>query len=301
MLMMIGLLTLAATSLLFVGLSRPRPDAVGQRLGLLPSSQVSSSERVQGSLVARALGPGARRVGKGLERLLPLRWIRGIDHMLEMAGEPWSLWGFLSAWLGAAITGIALAMYVALSGGGMQALGPALMIIPIVIAVPYAMLRRRVKARQKVITRSLPNALDLLVTSVEAGMSIDAAFALVVEKSEGPLAETFSLYLRHVGLGRAREEALLLVAERTGVPDLLGIARAASQSEEMGTPLGDVLRYQATELRAVRRQRAEIAAQRAPVLMTIPLALCFLPAMVAVVVVPSVLNLVEFLSGMGGG
>src|SRR5690606_32122903 len=120
------------------------------------------------------------------------------------------------------------------------------------------------------------------------------------EKTEGPLSDTFALYLRQVGLGRARQDALLYVAERSGVPDLIGIAHSVNQGDELGTPLGDVLRRQAEELRLARRQRAQVAAQRAPVLMTIPLALCFLPAMVAVVIVPSIMNLINFVGDLGG-
>jgi tight adherence protein C len=142
--------------------------------------------------------------------------------------------------------------------------------------------------------------MDLLSTSVEAGLGVDAAFALVTQKTSGPLTEAFALYLRQVGLGRGRQDALVYVAERTGVPDLIGIANTVNQGEELGTPLGDVLRRQAEDLRAARRQRAQIAAQRAPVLMTIPMALCFLPAMGAVVVVPSILTLFRFVGDLGG-
>jgi tight adherence protein C len=157
-----------------------------------------------------------------------------------------------------------------------------------------------VKNRQKAITRSLPDSLDLLVTGVEAGLGVDAAFAMVTEKTGGPLAEAFTSYLRQVGLGRPRRDAFADIAERTGVMDLIRVAAAIAQAEQMGATLGDVLRVQAEDLRTLRRQRAEEAAQRAPVLMTIPMSLCFLPAMGAVVIVPSILNVMDFLHGMRG-
>jgi tight adherence protein C len=92
----------------------------------------------------------------------------------------------------------------------------------------------------------------------------------------------------------------MYVADRSGVQDLIRVARSVNQGTALGTPVGDVLRVQAEELRVARRQRAQVAAQRAPVLMTIPLALCFLPATAAVVIVPSMLNFVRYLGDLGG-
>lgn len=295
----IGILTFAAVALGLFGALRPRPDVLGERLRLAERDQ-AAQPRIHGSVLRRVAAPGAARAGRLFAKLLPTRWIQGINRMLVWADEPWSLWGFISAWaLSIAVGGIVVAYIWASGSAGIQLAGPVVLIISFATLVPYAVLRRRVKKRQRAIRLALPDALDLLVTSIEAGMGIDAAFGLVVEKTDGPLADAFALYLRQIGLGRSREAALLYVAERSGVEDLIAIARAANQSEELGTSLGDVLRHQASELRALRRQRAQIAAQRAPVLMTIPLALCFLPAMVAVVVVPSILNLVRFVGELG--
>jgi tight adherence protein C len=141
--------------------------------------------------------------------------------------------------------------------------------------------------------------MDLLVTSIEAGLGIDAAFAVVADKTTGPISETIALYLRQVGFGRSRRDALVATAERTGVADLIGVAHSVSQAEQLGTTLGDVLRVQAADLRMLRRQRAQAAAQRAPVLMTIPMTICFLPAMGAVIIVPSIMNLLRFVGGLG--
>jgi tight adherence protein C len=303
MLFLIALLMFAAVSLGAFEVLRPKPDVLRRRIGIdgAPGTAEPGS-RTDGTLVRRALAPGIGKLGRLLARLLPTRWVRGVNRMLIMANEPWSLGGFLSTWALAVSTGLLLVFYIASSSESVsstQIFGIAMLTVPFAMLIPYALLRNRVKKRQKAIVRALPDAMDLLVTSVEAGMGVDSAFVLVVEKTAGPLSETFSLYLRQTGLGRRREDALLDVAERTGVEDLIGIAFAVNQGEELGTPLGDVLRLQASELRTLRRQRAEAAAQRAPVLMTIPLALCFLPAMVAVVIVPSVMNLMRFVGNLG--
>src|SRR5206468_2743249 len=100
------------------------------------------------------------------------------------------------------------------------------------------LLKRRARARVKKIQRALPDALDLLLTGVEAGLGIDAGFALVAEHSSGPIHELFVDYLRQVGLGRPRREALESVASRCGVDDLVQLSAAVAQATEVGTPMG---------------------------------------------------------------
>jgi tight adherence protein C len=297
----IGACTFVAVTVAALQLLSPRESVVRRRIGTGAQEVAVPDRRLRGSVVSRLLGPGARRGGRTLSRLLPQNMVRRVDHMLVMANEPWTLSGFLLVWAISIAGGVAMFAYLALTSSlsPFQLFSIGVLIIPFGILVPYAVLRRRVKNRQKRIIRALPDALDLLVTSVEAGLGVDAAFAMVAEKTEGPLSETFSLYLRQVGLGRSRHEALEFAAHRTGVPDLIQLAASVSQGEALGTTVGDVLRAQAKDLRIARRQRAEAAAQRAPVLMTIPLALCFLPAMGAVIVVPSVLNLINFVQDLG--
>jgi tight adherence protein C len=278
---------------------------VGRRIA--PADQAGqapsfNSRRTEGGLRRRVIGPGLASTGHLLSRLLPQNWIRGVNRMLVMADEPWSLPGFLGVWALSTGVGLAAVSYfisVTPKTPSLQRMLIAGLIMTFAAVLPYARLRNMVRKRRKAIIRALPDAMDLLTTSVEAGLGVDASFAMVTEKTEGPLSETFALYLRQVGLGRARQDALIYVAMRTGVPDLIGIAHSVNQGEELGTPLGDVLRQQAEELRLLRRQRAYIAAQRAPVLMTIPMALCFLPAMAAVIIVPSILSLMEFVGGLG--
>jgi tight adherence protein C len=252
----------------------------------------------------RVVTPAGSKVGRTLARLLPQNLVRGIEKQLIMGNAPMSLPGFLTLWASMALlTGLAMLLVTWSSPGltPLQMLGVSLAIVPLPLMSPYIMLRRRVKARQKRITRELPDALDLLVTSVEAGLGVDAAIVVVTERFKGPISDTFSLYLRQVGLGRSRRQALAYAAERTGVQDLVRISSSVSQAEAMGATLGDVLRTQAGDLREVRKRRAQEAAQKAPVLITIPLVFCFLPAMAAVVIVPSVLKFVNFVGDLGSG
>ena len=300
MLFVIALAVFGSVSMGAWTVLRPRPDVIGRRLGLGDGPEIHS--RPGEPERRKPLSAIARPVGQAVARVLPGSMVKQVDRMLVMGNAPWSLQGFLAAWALAVLGGVLLLVYLVTSvhATGTQVFTYSVLILPFSFLAPYAVLRHRVKARQKAIILGLPDGIDLLVTCIEAGIGVDSAFSVVVEKSEGALAETFALYLRQVGLGRPRREALNYVAQRSGVPDLLSLAAAVAQAEDLGTTLGDVLRVQSEELRMSRRQRAQTAAQRAPVLMTIPLALCFLPAMAAVVVVPSILNLINFAGHLGG-
>lgn len=301
MLILIAVLTFASVTLTALAVQGARPRQIAERAGVPVEP---GRRRTEGGILPRLLGPATRQWGRRVTAVLPHNFVRTIDRMLVMADEPWSLPSFMLTWLAAVLGGVALFWYIVEVSPALTALQTALygsIILPLTAIAPYALLRGRVRRRQTAIIRALPDAMDLLVTSVEAGLGIDAAFAVVAEKTTGPMSQTISFYLRQVGLGVARREALMLTAERTGVTDLTGVARSVSQAEQLGTTLGDVLRVQAEDLRRLRRQRAQTAAQRAPVLMTIPMTLCFLPAMGAVVVVPSILNLLRFVGGLGHG
>ena len=304
MLVAIALAIFAAVALVVWACFRPKENVIAQRIRSASYQETAGEDPLEGSLLRRVIGPLVGRAGGLVARLVPHNAVRRIDHLLVMAGQPVSLPVFLALWAGTLLFGGLFLFYVVLVRPDLphlQLAGLSLFVLAFAGYTPYLILMRRVRSRQKSIVRALPDALDLLVTCMEAGLGMDAAFAKVTEKTSGPLAEAFNLYLRQVGLGRARRDALAYVADRTGVPDLVRLAAAVIQAEAMGTTMGDVMRAQAEDLRLVRRDRAREAAHRAPVLMTIPMVLCFLPAMGIVVIVPSILNLFRFLGGFGGG
>lgn len=303
MLLWIGVFTLGAVALVAWDLLRWKPSAIAQRIAPSIPRLTAREMELEGNIVRRVVAPITRRFGRSLAGLLPVNLVRRVDRMLVMANEPMSLSAFLGLWLACALLGPMVLAYVALMRPDMTPLRLMVLavgVLPFTTFLPYILLRRRVRARRKKIARALPDALDLLMTCVEAGLATDAAFAIVTEKTEGPISETFAVYLKQVGLGRARRDALAYMADRTGVPELTRIASKVKQAEEMGTTLGDAMRDMSEEMRLTRKFRAQEAAQKAPVLMTIPLVLCFLPAMGAVIVVPPIINLVNYI-GRGFG
>lgn len=164
--------------------------------------------------------------------------------------------------------------------------------------LPINYLRRKAGIRQKKMQRSLPDALDLITVSVEAGLGLDAAVSKVAEKTRGPLRDEFGRVLQEISLGKARRAALKDMAIRCDIADLKSFVSALVQADQMGLGIADVLRAQADEVRLRRRQRAEETAMKAPVKMLFPVLLCIFPAMMTVLLGPAVYRIyVGFIMG----
>ena len=156
---------------------------------------------------------------------------------------------------------------------------------------PRIMLLGRVKRRQKEIWRSLPDAFDLITASVEAGLGIDAAFTRVIEKVKGPFAEELTRTMAEIQMGRARREAFIDMADRTGVDELRQLINAVVQAEAMGISIGGVIRVQTGVIRTKRRQKAEEQAFKAPIKMVFPLVFFIFPAIMIVIGGPAIIQM----------
>jgi tight adherence protein C len=158
--------------------------------------------------------------------------------------------------------------------------------------LPDSMLNRRVQERQSEILKTLSDTLDLLTISVEAGLSLNAAIAQVVQNVPGILSSEFARMLQEIQLGVPRSEAFRHLADRTDVDELNAFALAMIQADVFGVSIASVLRTQAQQLRIKRRQRAEQKAQQTPVKIVFPLVLCVLPALFVVIVGPGAIRIV---------
>lgn len=154
-------------------------------------------------------------------------------------------------------------------------------------------LNRKVEERQQDILRTLSDTLDLLTISVEAGLSLNAAIAQVVQNVPGVLSSEFARMLQEIQLGVPRSEAFRHLAERTDVEELNAFALAMIQADVFGVSIASVLRTQAQQLRIKRRQRAEAKAQQTPVKIVFPLILCVLPSLFVVIVGPGAIRIWE--------
>jgi tight adherence protein C len=145
---------------------------------------------------------------------------------------------------------------------------------------PTLFIRIRADRRRRAILNAFPDALDLLLVCVEAGLGLEAAFARVgmeMTRSHPLLAEQFGLVVLELRAGRSREDALRRMAERAGADEIRSFATLLIQSTKLGSSIAQTLRVYASEMREKRRMRAEEKAHRLPVLLSIPLVTCMLP------------------------
>jgi tight adherence protein C len=167
--------------------------------------------------------------------------------------------------------------------------------------LPFGYIQGKAAARQHEIRKALPFTLDLISISVEAGMALDGAMAIVQEKSTGPMADELGLTLREIRLGKGRNEALVDMGDRIGVEELKSFVTAVTYIARLGGSLVDVIRIQAQAMRIKRRQRAEEKAMKTPVKIMIPLVLFIFPSMFIVILGPAAITMKEQMTQVPGG
>ncbi len=170
--------------------------------------------------------------------------------------------------------------------------------------LPRFFLKRAMKERQRRIRLALPDALDLTVICVEAGLALDQALMRVgedLQHAHPELSGEFHLFNLETRAGKPRAEALRNLAARTGVDDVRGLVGTLIQTDRFGTSVAQALRVHSDSLRTERRQRAEEQAAKTTVKMIIPLVLFVLPSLIFVTVGPAVIQLMKLLSPIGGG
>jgi tight adherence protein C len=156
---------------------------------------------------------------------------------------------------------------------------------------PETILTHRIRDRRERIRAELPDALDLLAVSVEAGLGLDGAITKLTEHMNGALIDEFSLTLGEMRIGETRHDALRKLVERTEIPELAAFVRSVVQADQLGISLGRILRVQAADTRLRRQAAAEEKAMKAPIKMMFPTAIFIFPAMFAVILGPALLSL----------
>ena len=168
--------------------------------------------------------------------------------------------------------------------------------------LPGMAVSRKIKKRQKEMQKALPDALDMLVVSVEAGLGLNAALVRVSEEMDrmSPvLSEQLGLVNLEIRAGTSREEALRNLGERTGLQDIISLVGMLIQTERFGTSVAQALRVHADTMRTKRRQRAEEAAAKTTIKLVFPLVFCIFPAMFVVILGPALIQIYQALASFG--
>lgn len=155
---------------------------------------------------------------------------------------------------------------------------------------PDVVVNSRIRERRELVQAVLPDALDLLAVSVEAGLGFDGALAKLTEYMDGPLIDEFALALNEMRLGESRPDALKRMSARVDVPELTSFVRAIVQADRLGTSMAGILRVQAADARLRRQLAAEEKAMKAPIKMLFPMAIFILPALFICTLGPAMLN-----------
>jgi tight adherence protein C len=245
-------------------------------------------ERVIDPLVNNSSGLG--------RRLTPAGQIDKLRKRLDAAGSPanWDVERVLAFKVLGALAGVIVTILLSpifLSFGILFTVVIGLILLVAGFFAPNMVLYQTAYNRADRMRKELPDALDLLTISVEAGLAFDAAMSQVARQTEGPLAEEFFRVLQEMQIGMGRIEAFKAMAERTDVDDVRTFVTALVQADAFGIPIANVLRIQAKEMRLKRSQRAEEAAQKVPVKILFPLIFCILPTLFVVVIGPAALQI----------
>jgi tight adherence protein C len=285
--------------LVFFGLARTPPETdtgtlVEERLQDYEGKRPLTIEEVELAVpfTQRFLRPAVTRLGTAISRSSPGKARENLARQLDLAGQP----GNLTPEDFAAVR-IVAAVVMAVVGLGVGFLlgGPVFIVVSLAVGailgfyLPVLWLRQRVDSRRAEIQKGLPDAMDLLVIAVDAGLGFDAALVRVTEKYRNALSVEFAKMLREVSLGRPRGEAMDEMGRSSGVDDLHNFIQAVIQSEQFGTGIGKILRIQADEMRRKRRQRAQEKAAQATLKMLLPMVGCIFPTLWIVLLGPAIL------------
>ncbi len=300
--MLLATLAMMGLGLVIVGLYLPRTgkDVIAERLAAFNQRPRSLEEiELQQPFTERVLRPFIRQLADALSRFQQARskdpkntqvkGLEAIQRKLALAGNPyrWTPADYLGMKAFAALVLGGMLFFLMTIGGEA---GWAIVFGAVGAGFgwfgPDLLLRSKTQSRQKQIQRALPDALDLLVISVEAGLGFDAAIHRLVEKREDALSTEFARVLAEMRVGRSRRDALKDMVLRTQVADLNNFVGAILQAEQLGVSVTKVLTVQAEQMRVIRRQRAEEKAAQLQLKMIFPLAIFIFPAICVVIMGP---------------
>jgi tight adherence protein C len=256
-------------------------------------------EKLAESIGTRALLPAFQAISDLGRRLTPMGYADKVRLKFVYAGlhSPDAVDRFLAKKSILVPLGIVAAignLFIhIIPGAGIIRLLVSVFLLAAISLYPDIKLSRLVDERQSTILRSLPDVLDLLTISVEAGLGFEQALDRVIDAVPGPLSDEFARMLGESRAGASRSDAMRAMDERVNIPELRSFVLAIIQADTFGVSIGRVLRAQSEEMRIKRRQLAQEKAQKAPVKMLIPMVFCIFPALFVVVLGPAALNIRE--------
>jgi tight adherence protein C len=305
---LISLLSFSTVMLMVIGLAMKSEHAIVKdrirafRLPM-PEDYEKIAPELNISIGERVFKPWLRNIANTVSRIMPATALSEAEQKLEGAGQPFKLTA--AEFLGLRVLSI---IVFGLAGIAAFVLADELksstrllvMLFGFILGIllPTYLLDNAVRNRQITIRKSLPDTLDLLVVSAEAGLGFDGAVARVVDKVRGPISVEFRKVLEEMQVGKNRTEALKSMANRVGVTELSTFSAAMYQADILGVSIAQVLRVQAETLRSQRNLRAREAAAKMPVKMLFPLIFFIFPAIFVVLLGPAAIRIFDALTSI---
>ncbi|MBZ4686831.1 MAG: tight adherence protein [Clostridia bacterium] len=268
---------------------------ITERLNLLSRDEKQEdNDELSKPLKERVLEPFLDKLSQYLSRLMPKTQRQTLRNKLALAGNPLNLKAheFMALQYAAAI------FFSIISGVIIWLRGMETKIVLILILagfagfkLPVVFLKIKSQKRQKQIARELPNIIDLLTVSMEAGLGFDAALAKVTVKAKGILSDEFRKVLHEIKMGKSRREALKDLVKRTEAEELSNFISAVLQADGLGVSMTQILRIQSEQMRRKRRQRAEEEAMKAPIKMLFPMVFFIFPCIFIVLLGPAIIKI----------
>ncbi len=278
--------------------ARERTSSIRRAVGYGRNRVVTTRSVLDGeTFTDRALLPMKTGLARMVLRISPRSSVETVTNKLMRAGlsRKVSPTGYLASKALLALGGFLGGQVVA---GAVGANGSKAILLSIGIALvgfvlPDVVVTLKSRTRKEILRAELPDALDLLAVSVEAGLGFDSAIAKLTEHMEGPLADEFALTLGEMRVGESRLNALTKMMKRVETPELSAFVRAIIQADQLGISLGRILKVQASDTRTRRQLAAEERAMKAPIKMLFPTVLFIFPAMFIIILGPAFMNLSE--------
>jgi tight adherence protein C len=272
--------------------ARERLGSIRRAAGYGRAAPVSTRAD-EGTFKERALVPLKFGLARAALRVTPRASMESVSLRLLSAGvgRKVSATGFLASKAALAVGGFFFGLLT--SGPAAKGFFVALVLAAVAFMLPDVFLTFKTRSRKEALGAELPDALDLLAVSVEAGLGFDAAVAKLNEHMDGPLSEEFALTLGEIRIGESRQKALQKMAQRVDTPEFSAFVRAVIQADQLGISLGRILKVQAEDSRHRRQLAAEEKAMKAPIKMLFPTVFFIFPALFIVILGPAFLNIGE--------
>ena len=266
------------------------------------SEEADPEDMLRLPFAERVFVPALTGMGRALGSLAPGEFRLRMEKRILYAGTPWNVNFYSLLAVQVLLAGAFLVLSVLLLGlmdfGGGRMVLIVILMAAVGLFLPVGVINNLGETRQKKIRRALPDMLDLLLVSVEAGLGFDMALKKVTQQMPGPLSQEIKRALDEIRMGSTREEALRGIARRTGVRELSSFISAVIQSEQLGSNIAGTLRVQSDYMRQKRRQQAEEMAMKAPVKLVFPLILFIFPALFIVILGPAAIRIFQMFTTM---